>query len=226
MNAESGEQQIRIILAEDHHVFREALHTHLERQPRFDVVAEVSEGSQLLSTAEAQQADVLLMDLKMPHHNPVVTVQQLRRRCPALKIIVLSAHKVPDQVIALFREGIAGYVLKDDPADTLVTAVKQVAAGQQWISPQAASILVSGLDEPADTDSSLLTPRQQEVLLLMARGYRNEEIAQELVLSEHTVRNHIVNIFRRLNVDTRVEAVVHGLAKGLIAVTDVEMDGD
>lgn len=229
MDSETDRQvEIRVLLAEDHHVVRQALRTHLNRQPGITVVAEVADGSDLLEAVDAHRTDLLLMDLEMPHHDPVAAAERLRACHPELKIIVLSAYKPGRQVVSLFEKGIDGYILKDDPAGALVQAIEQVMSGREWISPQAAAILAASIRHEFADSQPELTSRQLEVLRLMARGYRNEQIADELVLSEHTVRNHIANIFHKLNVGTRVEAVVYALAAKLITLDNIkeQMDGE
>lgn len=225
-DSKSQRQPIRVLLAEDHHVVRQALHTHLDRQDGIVVVAEVADGSNLLESIEIHRPDVLLMDLTMPNHEPVAATKELHERYPRLKIIVLSAHKPGQQVVALFQVGVDGYVLKDDPADAPIKAIKQVMEGREWISPQAASVLAGRIRRDRVDERPDLTPRQRQVLALMARGYRNEQIADELVLSEHTIRNHVANIFQKLGVETRVEAVVYGLATRLINLESVKDEMD
>lgn len=216
-----SEEKIRVLLAEDHHVVRRALCDHLQRDPLLAVVGEVAEGGSLLAAVAEHQPDILLMDVEMPNHQPIAAVERLREEHPALTVVVLSMHKTPEYVVGLFKAGVAGYVLKDDPPDALLRAIRQTAQGEQWVSPQAAVVLAAHVRNTLSSAAPALTERELEVLGLIARGYHNEEIAEKLTISEYTVRNHISNIFDKLNVKTRVEAVVSALNLDLISLQQV-----
>ena len=216
-----SDEKIRVLWAEDHHVVRRALRDHLQRDPSLAVVGEVAEGGPLLAAVAEHQPDILLMDVEMPNHQPIAAVEQLRVEHPAVTVVVLSMHKTPEYVVGLFKAGVAGYVLKDDPPDALIRAIHQTAQGEQWVSPQAAVVLAAHVRNTLGSAAPALTERELEVLGLIARGYHNEEIAEELTISEYTVRNHISNIFDKLKVKTRVEAVVSALSLDLISLQQV-----
>lgn len=215
------DEKITILLAEDHHVVRRALFTHLQQNPDFSIVGEIADGEGLVDMVQRLRPDLLLMDLEMPHHEPIEVTTALRRRYPELKIVVLSAHKTHKYVIGLFRAGVHGYVLKDDPAPDTVKAIRQVMRGETWISPQVTTVLVAHVRSHTDRVRESVTEREMDVLKLMARGYRNERIGQELSISEHTVRNHVASIFTKLGVETRVEAVVFALTLGLVSLEQI-----
>lgn len=201
-------ERIKVVVAEDHHVVRSALTSLLSQEEDFLVVGEAADGNHLMRVMEKMQPDVLLMDVQMPGHKPVEATHFLREQYPQVRIIVLSAFDLPEYVIGLLKAGVTGYVLKDDAADTLVQAIRAVAEGEQWVSPQVAKILVRSVRANRVNEAVKLTRRETEVLRLMATGKTNTQIAQELFISEQTVKNHISNLFRKLGVETRVDAVL------------------
>lgn len=221
MAAAEEQETITVVLAEDHHIMRAALHLWLSRQPEFEVVGEVADGSNLLPLVQELRPNVLVMDARMPHHDPVGAVVALRECCPQVKIVVLSAHPTPHYVVGLLKAGVSGYVLKDDARDALMEALRKVANGEEWVSPRVAAILVDALSSNRRDAVAGLTEREREVLALVAHGYRNERIAQELVISEHTVRNHLHSIFHKLGVSTRVEAVLFAISANLVSLQEL-----
>lgn len=221
MGAE-GQGTITVVIAEDHHVMRAALHMWLSREPDLEVVGEVAEGSSLVATVEELRPDVLLMDARMPNHDPIKATEMVRKRCPEVKIVVLSAHPTPYYVVGLLKAGVSGYVLKDDARDALLLALRKVANDEEWVSPRVAGILIESVTENGRSNTAGLTDRELEVLALVAHGYRNERIAEELVISEHTVRNHIHSIFHKLDVQTRVEAVLFAISANLVSLKAIQ----
>ena len=222
MNKDAIGKKIRIILAEDHHVVRTAIATLLGKEPDMEVVGEVADGRSLLETVAKLQPDVLLMDAQMPYHKPLTAVEQLNKHHPQVRVLVLSAFNLPEYVVGLLKAGANGYVLKDDRTDLLLRAIRNVAQGEEWVSPRAMTILIESMrTEPPDLQDKL-TNRELDVLRLMARGRRNEEIASELVVTEQTVKNHVTNIFRKLDVETRVEAVLYALRAGLVSLETIK----
>lgn len=207
---------IKLFLAEDHHVMRAALRTLLTREPDLDVVGEAADGRELLADVQRLQPDILIMDAEMPEHDPTQAIVWLREHCPQVKTLVLSAHCRRSYIVDLFKAGIDGYVLKDDAADTLLHAIHQVWQGEEWVSPKVAAVLVESLRQGDEKPLDQLTDREVEVLTLLALGNKNRAIAEELTLSEHTVRTHIYHIFNKLGVETRVEAAVLAISEGLI----------
>ena len=220
MGDERREEQsrIRVVLAEDHHVVRTALIRLLRGEPGIEVVGEVATGGELFAIVKATKPDLLVMDAEMPDHYPVEAVKLLRRQYPKLKILVLSAHNSSDYVMGLLEAGVDGYLLKNDPRGDLVAVIRLLAEGGQWISPATRTVLVRSLRASGRSDAAELSPREREILLLLARGYSNKKIASSLALSEHTVRNYVADIFNALGVSNRVEAVVAALSQGLITL--------
>lgn len=218
---ESNTDKIRVVLAEDHHVVRSAVAALLSREPDIEVVGEVADGNALQNTVERLQPDILLMDAQMPNHRPVEATEFLRQRYPELGIVVLSAYDLPEYVVGLLKAGAAGYVLKDDPSDMLVRAIRAVADEDEWVSPRVAAVLVDSVRAGEGNATARLTDRELDVLRLMAHGYKNNQIADELVITKQTVKNHVTNIFRKLGVETRVEAVLYAISSGLVSTASI-----
>jgi DNA-binding NarL/FixJ family response regulator len=213
--------KIRVLLAEDHHVVRAAVAALLSKEPDMEVVGEVADGRTLLGMVERHRPDLVLMDVQMPHHRPVEATKTLHEQYPEVKILVLSVYDLPEYVVGLLKAGADGYVLKDDPSEMLVRAVRGVVSGEDWVSPRVAKILVESVRQHDHDAAAALTERETEVLTLMARGQTNTEIAEQLVISEHTVKNHVTSVFRKLNVETRVEAVLYAISIGLVSTDEI-----
>ena len=207
---------IRVMLADDHHVVRAAVASFLSREPDIVIVGEAADACQLLESIHALQPNILVLDARMPGQNVIATAQQIRRDLPDVKILVLSAYDRREYVVGLLRAGAAGYVLKDDAPEMLVRAVRSVAKGEEWLSPRVVKTLMRSVRRPANVAMADLTQRELEVLRLVARGLKNDEIAASLVISGQTVKNHINSIFSKLGVDSRVEAVLFAIRHGLV----------
>lgn len=210
---------IRILLAEDHTVIRHAVGLLLTRQGgQFDVVGEVAEGgATLMEAVTTLDPDLLLLDAHIPGYDIVSDVRALRERHPELPILVLSAYARREYVIGLLKAGALGYVHKGDSPEMLLSAIKAVAAGKDWVSPRVTNLLLESVREQEERPESALTPRERDVLRVLATGVTNKEIADELFITEQTVKNHVSNIFAKLGVETRVEAVLYALRHGLAA---------
>lgn len=209
---------IRIILAEDHTVVRTAVASYLARHPDIEVVGEVGEGGQaLFEIIRQQHPDVLLLDAHMPGHevDVVDSAHRLKKQWPDMRILVLSAYDRREYVVGLLKAGAAGYVLKDDSSEMLLRAIRIVAEGGEWVSPRVANVLVDSVRQGEPDPAELLSRREMEVLRAVARGLTNGKIAEELYITEQTVKNHVSSIFSKLAVDTRVEAVLYAIRHGL-----------
>lgn len=215
-----------MVLAEDHHVVRAAIASLLSKEADIQVVGEVPEAMELVPRVEELKPDVLILDAHMPGHKVIESARALRARYPDVRILVLSAYNRREYVVGMLGAGAVGYVLKDDPPETLAAAVRAVAGGKQWLSPRVTELLVRSA---AGRDKRLveeLTDREAEVLRLMAAGYKNERIAEALRITEQTVKNHVRSIFGKLGVETRVEAVLWAIAQGWVSPEDAGMDGE
>lgn len=208
-------RKIRVILAEDHHVVRAAVATFIAQEPDIEVVGEAADGNALLDMIGGLDPNIVVLDAHMPGRKVIQTAQTLRRDHPQVQILVLSAYERREYVVGLLQAGAAGYVLKDDTPEMLIKAIRAVADGKEWVSPRVASILVKSVRNAPDRPAARLTRREMDVLRLMAAGYKNDEIAEALVITVQTVKNHVRSILRKLGVDSRVEAVLYAISHGL-----------
>jgi len=214
-------ESIRVILAEDHHVVRAGVAAFLAREGDIEVVGEIEDISELMEMVEALKPDVVVLDAHMPGQRVIKTARQLHVQHPQVAVLILSAYNRREYVTGLLGAGALGYVLKDDRPQTLVRAVRALAQGRQWLSPRVMKVLLEAAGGEVTGPLRRLTEREREVLILMARGHTNEEIAKELVIAEQTVKNHVRNILSKLGVETRVQAVLCAIRDGLVSVKDL-----
>jgi DNA-binding NarL/FixJ family response regulator len=199
------------MLAEDHSVVRSAFAALLTKEPDIEVVGEIADTTSLLEVVGNLRPDVLILDAHMPGGRVIHAAKELHKQQPNVRILVLSAYERSEYIVGLVRAGVAGYILKHDSSDMLVQAVRAVAVGQDWLSPRVANILVKAMRNYDERPAAKLTSREVEVLNLMAQGYKNDDIAETLFITPSTVKNHVRHIFRKLGVDTRVEAVLYAI---------------
>jgi DNA-binding NarL/FixJ family response regulator len=214
----SASEPTRVILADDHPLVRAGIRATLEVEPDLDVVAEVAHRAEVPSLCQRLAPDILLLDLSMPGPSAPELVLLLRAQNPQLKVLVLTAYANEAIIQRLVSAGIAGYLLKDEAPESLVHAIRAIMAGGTWFSNVALKKLAHGGGTDATTPSlAELTPREQQVLEAIARGWDNAHIAQELHLAEQTVRNYSSRIYEKLGVQSRGEAIVwahdHGVAR-------------
>ncbi len=216
---------IRVIIADDHPVVRAGIRTLLDKEPDLYVVGEIGEGGQVEEITCQQEPDVLVLDINMPDLAPLEITRRLRSCCPATQILILTAYDDDAYVTGLLSAGATGYLLKEEALDTLVTAIRAVAHGQSWLSQRIAGRLArKAIFRAGGTtvEAGLLTPREREVLRLLALGLDNDEIAMKLVISRRTVQNHVSNIYGKLGLDSRAEAVLYAIRHGLVDVSQVK----
>ena len=211
---------IRVLVVDDHAVVREGLRTFLELQEGIEVAGEAGDGSEGVAAAERLRPDVVLMDLVMPRLDGVGAMRELRSRVPGVRVIVLTSFADDDTVLPAVRAGAAGYLLKDVQPPELVGAIRTVHAGEALLAPAVATMLVEQLaaedgDGGAARDEHL-TPREGEVLALLARGLANKVIARDLGVSERTVKTHVSNILAKLNLTDRTQAAVYAVRHGIV----------
>jgi DNA-binding NarL/FixJ family response regulator len=209
---------IRVLIADDHAVVRRGLRTFLELQDEIEVVAEAEDGEEAVAAAERLTPDVALVDLVMPRVDGIEAIRRLRERSPATRVIVLTSFLDDDKLFPAVRAGAAGYLLKDVQPKELVSAIRTVHGGDALLHPAAASRLmaeVAGDDGPAAL-SRALTPREQEVLGLIAHGLSNKVIAHELGVSEKTVKTHVSNLLGKLGLTDRTQAALYAVREGLV----------
>lgn len=222
-------KKIKILIADDHAVVREGTRKILEYEPEFDVVAEASDGEEAVRLTGAFKPDVAIIDISMPGVNGLEATRQIKKLYPAVVVLILTAFDDDQFVFGLLEAGAAGYLLKSVRGRELVEAVRQVYAGESVLYPSIARKVLnrfspgsSGQEE--DKPPGVLTEREIEVLQLATWGMSNQEIADRLVLSLHTIQAHLGHIFNKLQVGSRTEAVVHALKKGWITLDEDSQD--
>ena len=210
---------IRVLICDDQMVVRLGLRAILSTAPGIEVIGEASDGAEALAFVAETRPDVVLMDLKMPGMNGVQTTRALRERYPEVGILILTTYDADEWVFDAIRAGAAGYLLKDTPREGLVAAIEGTAAGETHVDPAVAGKLFRQVARsPAPTAQPLaadLSPRELEVLRLLARGLNNADIARQLFLSEGTVRNYVSAILSKLDVSDRTQAAVLALRHGI-----------
>jgi two-component system, NarL family, response regulator NreC len=213
---------IRILLADDHTVMRNGLRLLLERQPGLSVVAEAKDGRQAVDMAAAQQPDVVVMDIAMPHLNGVEAARQIALKNPAIAIAILSMHSDESYVIRSLKAGARAYLLKDSAEADLIAAIYAITEGKSYFSPAVRNLLkedyMHRLKEQGAEDSyELLTTREREVLQLVAEGKSNKDVANLLNLSLYTVETHRTHILQKLNLHSVPELILYAVRKGIIS---------
>ncbi|HEY2120726.1 MAG TPA: response regulator transcription factor [Candidatus Acidoferrum sp.] len=215
-------RKIRIVLADDHKLMRSGLRVLLEQQQDFAVVGEASDGREAVSLVSSQKPDVLVMDIGMPNLNGIEAAAQITQNHPGISIVMLSMHSDESYVLRALKAGAKGYLLKDSAETDLIRAVHSVAEGKSFFSPVVSKVLLddyvrklkrSGTEDPYD----LLTPREREVLQLVAEGKSNKDVAQLLNLSVYTVETHRSNIMEKLNLHGVPELILYAVRKGIIS---------
>jgi NarL family two-component system response regulator LiaR len=218
--------KIRILLADDHAVVREGTKALLEQEDDLEVMAEAADGKRAVQLATRQRPDVVIMDFAMPKLNGIEATRQIKAVDPTIAILVLTAYDSEQYVFAFLEAGAAGYLLKDVHIDELANAIRAVHAGESILHPAIARKVINRFAQPTgkrngkENALAPLTERELEVLKLAARGMSNHEIAHELSISVRTVQTHLANIFNKMSVGSRTEAVVCGLKRGWLTFED------
>ena len=210
--------KIKVLLVDDHAVVRQGLRTFLELQDDMTVAGEAANGLEAIEQAKQVQPDIVLLDLMMPKMGGVEATPHIIAACPSARVIILTSFGEDDQVIPAIRAGAQGYLLKDIPPHDLVQAVREAYQGKAQLHPDVARKLMSAVAAPPAAPPSpepALTERELEVLRLIAQGLNNQQIAQQLTISEKTVKTHVSNILGKLHVDDRTQAAIYALKKGL-----------
>lgn len=211
-------EPIQVLIADDHTLFRAGLHALLNLFPNIQVVGEASTGAEAITKAEELQPDIILMDIQMPGVNGIEATRRIIRTSPRIGIIVVTMFEDDDSVFSAMRAGARGYILKEAGEDEVLRAIHAAAQGEAIFGPAIARRLMQFFSSPSQETGQVfseLTEREREILDLIARGETNAKIAQHLVLSPHTVRNHISNIFSKLQVADRAEAIIRARDAGL-----------
>ncbi len=219
--------KLRIFLIDDHNLFRSGVKALLARQPDFEVVGEAADGLEGLKRAKQLKPDVVLLDLNMPGISGREAVKMLVEELPHTQVLMLTVSEDAEDLMDTLKSGARGYLLKNIDADYLVESIRRAARGEAVMSPQMTSKLVRGLQaggaevvltQTAEKDR--VSPREREVLALLARGASNKEMARELQLAESTIKIHVQNILRKLNLSSRVQAAVYAVERGIVEKTN------
>ncbi|MCX7923422.1 MAG: response regulator transcription factor [Clostridia bacterium] len=212
--------KIRVLIADDHSMVRQGLKQILELEDDIVVIAQAANGDEAVKLAKEHKPDVILMDINMPGTNGLQAIKELKQDSHPFKIIVLTIHQDREYLFKTLQMGSEGYVLKDAEPLVLIEAIRSVHRGQSYIQPNMTKELVKEfnrvtLHEKDKNDENALTSREVEVLELIAEGMINKEIAKHLYISEKTVKNHVSNIFKKLNVSDRTQAAIYAFKHNL-----------
>jgi len=214
-------QKVRIVIAEDHTILREGLRSLLSSNPSFEIVGEAEDGREAIKCVEKFKPDLILTDLSMPRMNGMEAIKEIKREFPTTKVLVLTVHRAEEYILATFRAGADGYLLKDSTHAELVMAVKKVLSGKHYISPEISEKVIEGyLDgrRTLKTKSSweTLTQREREILKLIAEGYKSKGIADDLCISVKTVEKHRANLMEKLDLHSIQALTAFAIERGLV----------
>lgn len=211
----------RIVIAEDHTILREGLRALLSSDPDFEVIAEAQDGRDAVRCAEQLTPDLILMDLSMPKMDGVEAIREIKKRCPATKIVALTVHKTEEYILSVLRAGGDGYVLKDATHAELVMAIRNVLREKPYLSPGVSEKVIEGYLNGRKSVRLIsvwdaLTSREREILKLIGEGYKNKEIADYLYISTKTVEKHRSNLMKKLNLHSASALTAYAMEKGLV----------
>ncbi len=210
----------RVLIADDHTIVRSGVRLLLQAEPDIEVVGEALNGDEAIALAETLQPDVILMDIGMPGTNGLEATRQIKTRFPEIRILVLTMHRSDEYFFEMLRAGASGYILKSAETNDLIHALRTVSRGEVFLYPTMAKQLLNDyLDRSKDEEGAghaLLTPREKEILRLLADGFSNKEIAEHLVVSPSTVHSHRTNLMQKLNLSNRHELIQYARDRGLL----------
>jgi len=218
-------EKLTVLIADDHPLVREALHRALDVEEDMKVVAEASDGEEAVKLASELKPDIAVMDIVMPKLNGIEATRKIKEIAPDIAILILTAYDDDEYVLGLLDAGAAGYLLKSARGRDLAGAIRAIKSGESVLHPKIiAKLLKRAMVAPVEQHkaSEILSERESEILRLVALGMINKEIAEKLFLSERTIKAHLTNIFNKLNVASRSEAIVKGLQWGLVTLENTE----
>lgn len=215
-------RRIRVLLADDHAVLRDGIHALLEDETDIQVVGEAEDGRSAVEQARQLEPDVVIMDIGMPLLNGLEATRQIKRDNPGIQVLILTMHENPEYVAQVLSAGGSGYVLKKAAGKELVQAIRDVARGEAQFSPSVARTLAQLYLQSLDSDAVRdpyddLTPREREVLQLVAEGHSNQQVAEELGLSVKTVKTHRLHLMQKLDLHDRAELIRYAYQKGILS---------
>ena len=221
---------IRILVADDHPLMRQALTSFLQKQPDFKVIAEAENGEEAVKLVAALLPDVVIMDISMPVMNGLEATRQIKDKYPQIAVLVLTVHTDNEHVLGILEAGAAGYLAKSVFGEEIITAVRSVIAGEAVMTPFILQQIVKNVPrkvaKPVTLDARQMpSAREMEVLKLAANGMSNKDIALKLNVSIRTVKGYLADVFSKLGVGSRTEAVMAGLRIGLLTMDDIEQNG-
>lgn len=213
-------QTVRVLIADDQTLFRVGLARLLEEDPRVEIVGQAGDGAEAVKLAGSVMPDVILMDLKMPNLDGIEATRQILAKHPSVKVLLLTTFEADNHVIQALKAGASGYILKDSRPDSIVSSLLAVMAGERVMASAVANRvleMLTGTTTPKEFYDGL-TGREIEILKLLAGGMANKQIAYKLKISEKTVRNHVSNMYEKLNIYDRSQAVLYAVRKGLVEI--------
>jgi DNA-binding NarL/FixJ family response regulator len=210
----------RVLIADDDHLMRAGLAAVLESDDGIEVIGQASTGREAIALTRRRDPDVVLMDVQMPDLDGIAATRELATAAPTARVLILTTFEEDEYIFGGLRAGASGFLLKRTPAEELIRAVHTVAAGESLLSPSVTRRVIDRMarqpdPQPGAADIALLTPREREVLTLLAAGRSNAEIAAELVIEESTVKTHVKRVLMKLGVRDRVQAVIFAYENGL-----------
>ncbi|MEZ4673591.1 MAG: response regulator transcription factor [Caldilineaceae bacterium] len=210
-------ERIRVLIADDHHVVRGGIRALLETENDIDVIDEAADGVETVLKTRSLNPDVILMDLMMPRKSGIEAIEEIKQEDPDARILVLTSYSDDEKVFAAIKAGALGYLLKETSTKELLQAIHDVYRGESSLHPAIARKLIRELNRPSNLPPAdePLTEREIEVLVYVARGYSNQDIANSLFISERTVRTHVSNILSKLHLANRTQAALYALKEGL-----------
>jgi DNA-binding NarL/FixJ family response regulator len=221
----TASEPIRVLIVDDHALFRRGLEMVLAQEPDIELCGEASDGTEAVAKAEETLPDIVLMDVRMPRRSGIEACTAIKDVAPSARIIMLTISDEEGDLYEAIKAGATGYLLKEISIDEVATAIRAVAGGQSLISPSMASKLLTEFatlikrEDRQQVPVPRLTDRELEVLRLVARGLNNKDVAKQLYISENTVKNHVRNILEKLQLHSRMEAVVYAVREKLLEIT-------
>ena len=214
-------KKVRLLIADDHKIFRQGIKKLLEEEQDLQVVGEAADGREVVKKATELKPDIILMDIAMANLNGLEATKQIKKVLPESKIIMLTMHKNEEYVLQSFQAGASGYILKEGAVEELVSAIRSIYAGKSFLSPTVSKTLVDAYLRKMETGKTetpfdLLTDREREVLQLIAEGFTNREVAKQLFISVKTVEAHRAHIMQKLNIHDIAKLVKYAIQKGLV----------
>jgi DNA-binding NarL/FixJ family response regulator len=215
------ENKLSIVLADDHTILREGLRALLAADSNFEIVGEAQDGREAVRCVEKLGPDLILMDLSMPRMSGMDAIREIKKRYPETKIIALTVHKTEEYLLTTLQAGADGFVLKDATHNELLLAIKNVMGGKSYLSPGVSEKVIEGYLKGKEGSRALgswesLSQREREVLKLIAEGYKNKEIAEDLCISLKTVEKHRANLMKKLDLHNAAALTVYAVEKGLV----------